>query len=1009
MKTHKKLWLSVLLFLGSVVSFFLLSNPVFAEVPKDTWQKATFQFVDRSTIKATAGGETFDFIDVDPWDNDVEYVLGDGPTGCTNKINGLGAFKVNRLGEFPPTISKDKIHLQYDEQATGCSDINAMNSIDNASQGARTYFRWIDSERIESIDSKLAFDKDADGSFHVTESKDRCVDRVFVTEQGVKYFELDPDGENIDKFDLVKNLTECKVSGVNFAVYYDGGDRPEGNLERLAGISVSIANPENAKKPPQARDETDETPGVTGDDEACYNSGWELSWAACPVITAGQELANTLYEFVENQLQFTVKEGKQKDSLGGQDSREQVKGAWNNFRILVSGLVVILMLVMVISQAIGGGLFDAYTVKKMLPRLVIGVILIQLSWPIFSWVINFVDDLGRGLADIIYAPFGGADALNLNKIMEPFVGPGVIAFNWFGVLGIVALGFVAPFLILGLMLTVLVAIFAGFLTLLFRKILIILALITVPVALIAWMMPNEGLRRYWKLWWDNFLKALMMFPLIILIIAAGRIFAKIGSGQEDNLIGFFIILIGFFGPLFILPKTFKWGGTAMAMAGQKISDARVKALSKPKEYLKKQQEGYSALRDARSSFRYNNPDEYRKNWRARAAFWRRPIDSFKAGGLNPLLGLPGSELRARQKIGFVARGDEYENKQRQEAGILRQKIEDRLHEGGTLADGTEGGIKDDMYQDMLRIERGLAPRKRYVDNNGQEMNLSELMGRGSRNRRLMRRAALDRMAELGAGTNWRHVEAEHERIMGTGSTATAEERTSWRKFLNDNKTVILEKIPDLLKGTGSVSDINAEGISRMHGIGIERMLSKMHGAATDMTIRPGEDAGLAARRRATGQARLTKFLSTYNEALNNSNLRGNLEQNGLRAVKAFVTDTAADRAAILYRRPAWVHSDNEDGREVIRERTTPDGQYDLSSRVLLSPLIGADATGTLTAASQTVVNNIPLALRNSLDTEINVEGGFQPPTPRGAQAGGGGGATGGITWRPPRGSSTTPI
>src|SRR3990167_2572959 len=398
---------------------------------------------------------------------------------------------------------------------------------------------------------------------------------------------------------------------------------------------------------------------VTGDNEACYKSGWELSWVACPVITAAQGLANTLYNFVEDQLKFRVEDGKTKDSLG--DQREEVKKAWNNFRILVSGLVVILMLVMVISQAIGGGLFDAYTVKKMLPRLVIGVILIQLSWPIFSWVINTVDDLGRGLADIMYAPFGGADALNLNKIMEPFVGAGVIAFNWFGVLGIVALGVVAPFLILGLMLTVLVAIFAGFLTLLFRKILIILALITVPVALIAWMMPNEGLRRYWKIWWDNFLKALMMFHLIILIIAAGRIFAKIGSGQEDNLIGFFIILIGFFGPLFILPKTFKWGGTAMAMAGQKISDARVKALSKPKEYLKKQQEGYSALRDARSSFRYNNPDEYRKNWRARAAFWRRPIDSFKAGGLNPLLGLPGSELRARQKIGFVARGDEYEN------------------------------------------------------------------------------------------------------------------------------------------------------------------------------------------------------------------------------------------------------------------------------------------------------------------------------------------------------------
>src|SRR3990167_2716448 len=368
---------------------------------------------------------------------------------------------------------------------------------------------------------------------------------------------------------------------------------------------------------------------VTGDNEACYKSGWELSWVACPVITAAQGLANTLYNFVEDQLKFRVEDGKTKDSLG--DQREEVKKAWNNFRILVSGLVVILMLVMVISQAIGGGLFDAYTVKKMLPRLVIGVILIQLSWPIFSWVINFVDDLGRGLADIIYAPFGGADALDLNKIMEPFVGADVIAFNWFGVLGIVALGVVAPFLILGLILAVLIAIFAGFLTLLFRKILIILALITVPVALIAWMMPNEGLRRYWKLWWDNFLKALMMFPLIILIIAGGRIFAKIGSGQSD-LVGFFIVLVGFFGPLFILPKTFKWGGTAMQAVGGRIAEAGQKGLKKPKEFLGERQKGYKEERRLRSKERVAAGEGYN-----RKRPWRYPVDKFLSGQWDPTL------------------------------------------------------------------------------------------------------------------------------------------------------------------------------------------------------------------------------------------------------------------------------------------------------------------------------------------------------------------------------------
>ncbi|MEK7561351.1 MAG: hypothetical protein AAB541_00615 [Patescibacteria group bacterium] len=348
--------------------------------------------------------------------------------------------------------------------------------------------------------------------------------------------------------------------------------------------------------------------GVTGTDDACYSSGWQLSWIACPVITAAQTAANSMYGFVEDQLKFTVLQycpptssnpnPDCADSLGEQHN--SVHSAWNNIRILVSSLVVILLLVMVIAQAIGSGPLDAYTVRKMLPRLVAGVILIQVSWPVFSWVVNTVDHLGVGLADIMYAPFGGSKALDLNTIMQPFTnsvagGAKVIAFNYASIGALAIFGVASPFVVLGLILTVMVAIFVGFLTLLFRKILIILALIFVPIALISWMMPNDGLRKYWKLWWDNFSKALMMFPLIIAMIAGGRIFAKIGSGQSD-FVGFFIVLVGFFGPLFILPKTFKWGGTLMQTASNAMTKAQTTALKKPMESLKGFNERYQGKR-----------------------------------------------------------------------------------------------------------------------------------------------------------------------------------------------------------------------------------------------------------------------------------------------------------------------------------------------------------------------------------------------------------------------------
>src|SRR6185436_18488033 len=71
-------------------------------------------------------------------------------------------------------------------------------------------------------------------------------------------------------------------------------------------------------------------------------------------------------------------------------------------------LFVIVMLVVVISQAIGIGPFDAYTIRRLLPRILIAAILTTLSWFLCKLFINFTNDLGMGIKGLLYAPFGGA-------------------------------------------------------------------------------------------------------------------------------------------------------------------------------------------------------------------------------------------------------------------------------------------------------------------------------------------------------------------------------------------------------------------------------------------------------------------------------------------------------------------------------------------------------------------------------------------------------------------------
>src|SRR3569833_2178577 len=92
--------------------------------------------------------------------------------------------------------------------------------------------------------------------------------------------------------------------------------------------------------------------------DSCENSGSSsLNWIVCPTVAGLSTAANRADDLIQCQLHISIK-----DNFGGPGG--QIKTAWAVFKDIVSVLIVILLLIMVISQAIGSGPFDAYTVKK---------------------------------------------------------------------------------------------------------------------------------------------------------------------------------------------------------------------------------------------------------------------------------------------------------------------------------------------------------------------------------------------------------------------------------------------------------------------------------------------------------------------------------------------------------------------------------------------------------------------------------------------------------------------
>lgn len=394
----------------------------------------------------------------------------------------------------------------------------------------------------------------------------------------------------------------------------------------------------------------------TTEARTCESNGTlKLEWIFCPILRGIDAAIQQFYNEVEDQLCFKAGPSDTRGAVVCGDNnvleakptnKGNVKDAWSVMRMIATSLLVIAMLLMVMSQAMNFGPLDPYTARKLLPKLVAAAILIQISWFLAKFAIDLSNDIGQGIKDLMYAPFG-PDIDNIDVALKDIGSQGVvlglgalfgslILITVFSGLTVIGIGFIA--------FTGILAVLVGYLVLVFRSILIILCVIFVPVALIMWILP--GTERYWKLWRETFLKLLMMFPLIMILIAAGRIFGSIG-GTMGGVTGLIMVLVGFFGPLFVLPKTFNWGGQALgAMSGAVINGTkglRRKPMEAAMAYGKENRQfraNQRADRLAEGTSRYKKLDELlsgkynfaRGNFLGGGDARRRHFEGTRAGG-----------------------------------------------------------------------------------------------------------------------------------------------------------------------------------------------------------------------------------------------------------------------------------------------------------------------------------------------------------------------------------------
>lgn len=305
-----------------------------------------------------------------------------------------------------------------------------------------------------------------------------------------------------------------------------------------------------------------------------------LTWLICPLVSAAQGAIEGLTDGIDSLLTINTNEIFANTTTKGSTGAGFYQ-AWNTFRIFGASLIVIAGLIMLIAQAAGSDFIDAYTIHKLLPRILIAVIGISLSWWLLQFAVTLSNDVGTGIRSIIYAPFEGLGTTVRVNGGAATVGAlvGTATFLTLGLLGIASF-----------MLTALLAVFVGFLVLFIRQVVVMMLVIFAPLAIACYVLP--GTQKAWGFWKDTFLSMLIVFPIISALIAMGRVFSVVmynnrtgGVPTFVNEIGAFIV---YFLPYFLLPAAFRWAGGAMATIGGFVNDRHRGAFDRLKGFRKNQ-------------------------------------------------------------------------------------------------------------------------------------------------------------------------------------------------------------------------------------------------------------------------------------------------------------------------------------------------------------------------------------------------------------------------------------
>ena len=358
----------------------------------------------------------------------------------------------------------------------------------------------------------------------------------------------------------------------------------------------------NADEIDATTDSNTEDPGEEGEDSkpSCTTNAHELGWIICPIVTGTSSFLKDFYEnwitpFLSIDVgifRFDGSEGSVEDD-SAQYSQGNIYGVWQAFQGIANLAFVVLFLVVIFSQLTGIGI-DNYGIKKILPKLIVCAVLINLSYIICMLAVELSNIIGLALKSLFTQSAFVPDVSGIQVKVNPSTPNSeeipALGIN-LAVIGIIA-GLTIPYALsvgwaiiipaLVLVLSVLLSMFFLFAMLGIRQALVIILVCISPLAFVCYTLPNT--KKLFDKWFNVFKAMLLAYPICSALVYGGDLVAKIllvanqSSSSVISSVGIlFTAAIISIAPVFMIPGLIRKGLDAVGGLGAKISGLQGRA------------------------------------------------------------------------------------------------------------------------------------------------------------------------------------------------------------------------------------------------------------------------------------------------------------------------------------------------------------------------------------------------------------------------------------------------